>query len=210
MNRCVDLTIIIPVYNEADNIKETIEAIEREVVIPHIIFIVYDMVEDTTIPVVNLFYKNNDNIKLIKNLFGSGGLNAIRTGLKLAQGKYAVITMADLSDPPKVINEEKKLPVALIGKYRSGLVSNDNFLQGEVLGHSSFEWVASSDPYESTERGLAFMKSLGINYDRPDLEQMEQARASALLMPDYPSSDSIKYLPNMIVIKLSESTYTPQ
>jgi glycosyltransferase involved in cell wall biosynthesis len=100
-----DITIIIPVYNEAENIKTVIEGIETAVDIPHAITIVYDTEEDTTVPVVRELYKSNNCIRLVKNKHGCGVLNAIKTGLEEASGTYAVVTMADLSDPPDVIND---------------------------------------------------------------------------------------------------------
>ncbi|MDR2407651.1 MAG: glycosyltransferase [Bacteroidales bacterium] len=47
-----ELTIVIPVYNEAGNIKTAIDWIEEQVLLPHEIAIVYDRDEDTTVPVV--------------------------------------------------------------------------------------------------------------------------------------------------------------
>ena len=46
------LTIAIPVYNEAENIIEEIEALEKTVNDAHIVNVIYDFDEDTTVPVV--------------------------------------------------------------------------------------------------------------------------------------------------------------
>jgi putative flippase GtrA len=99
------LIIVIPVYNESENIRETIGRIEAIVSLPHIINIVYDMDEDTTIPVVNELCRDMPHIALVKNKYGSGVLNAIKTGLESTVSEYVVVTMADLSDPPAVIND---------------------------------------------------------------------------------------------------------
>ena len=40
------LTIIIPVYNEGENIKTAVENIEREVKYPYVINVIYDFDED--------------------------------------------------------------------------------------------------------------------------------------------------------------------
>jgi hypothetical protein len=92
----------------------------------------------------------------------------------------------------------------IIGKHENDFKTN--FLAGEVLGHSCFAWSPTSE-FESTNRGLAFMQSLGINYNLPDKDQMNEARAAAESMPSYPSRGSVKRLPDMIVIKLCDSTY---
>jgi len=99
------LTIVIPVYNEAENIKTALDLIAAKVESPHTVSIVYDKDEDTTVPVVREIapqYKNP--VVLLKNKYGRGALNAIKTGLEEAQTEFVIVTMADLSDPPEVIN----------------------------------------------------------------------------------------------------------
>ncbi len=94
------LTIIIPVYNEGENIKTAIERIEKEVKYPYIINLVYDFDEDSTIDAAK-----DLNVNLVKNKYGRGVLNAIKTGIEMVNSEFVVVTMADLSDPPEVIND---------------------------------------------------------------------------------------------------------
>jgi hypothetical protein len=102
----------------------------------------------------------------------------------------------------------EKAPVAFIGKYEADFKAN--FLPGEVLGHSCFGWTNPKEVFESTTRSLAFMQSLGINYPLPAENQMDQARVAAESMPPYPVPGSVKRLPGLIVVKLSDSTYMPE
>lgn len=100
------LTIVIPVYNEDENIVKELQELEKHVMHEHIINIIYDFDEDTTVPIVESVKSNYKNkINLIKNKYGRGVLNAIKTGLETATTDYVVVTMADLSDPPEVINK---------------------------------------------------------------------------------------------------------
>lgn len=99
-----ELTLVIPVYNEAENIVPAVEAIRDKVKIPYEIDIVYDFDEDTTVPVVKRLMGEHP-LRLVKNKYGRGALNALKTGLESAQTKYVVVTMADLCDPPETINE---------------------------------------------------------------------------------------------------------
>ena len=100
------LTIVIPVYNEDENIVKELQELEKHVMHEHIINIIYDFDEDTTVPIVESVKSNFKNkINLIKNKYGRGVLNAIKTGLETATTDYVVVTMADLSDPPEVINK---------------------------------------------------------------------------------------------------------
>lgn len=97
------ITIVIPVYNEGENIKTTVELIEKEVKVPFQINVIYDFDEDTTVEPAGKL-----NVNLIKNKYGRGVLNAIKTGLETADGEFVIVTMADLSDPPEVINDMVK------------------------------------------------------------------------------------------------------
>jgi dolichol-phosphate mannosyltransferase len=100
-----ELGIIIPVYNEADNIGNTIRAIETEVRTPHTIYIVYDFDGDNTLPAVKLIQEKDIavDIALIKNSAGKV-VNAIKSGLRDAREKYLLVTMADLSDDYGVVD----------------------------------------------------------------------------------------------------------
>lgn len=106
MNTKID--IVIPVYNEGENISRALNLIFAKVKVPFHILIVYDFDADTTVAAVNSYLEENSgtnaHITLLKNKFGRGALNAIKTGLSTANSKYVVVTMADLSDPPEVIN----------------------------------------------------------------------------------------------------------
>jgi glycosyltransferase involved in cell wall biosynthesis len=121
-----DLNIVIPVYNEAENIKTAIDKIMAECVVPHTITVVYDMDEDTTVPVVRQMQQDMDNLFLLKNKYGRGVLNAIKTGLEETTTKYVVVTMADLSDPPSVINnmyeiaEKQNADIVCASRYMKG------------------------------------------------------------------------------------------
>jgi glycosyltransferase involved in cell wall biosynthesis len=121
-----DLNIVIPVFDEAENIRNAIKKIEEECKCPHVITIIYDMDEDTTVPVVRQMQHDMNNLFLLKNKYGRGVLNAIKTGLEEATSKYVVVTMADLSDPPAVINEmfqiaeEKNADIVCGSRYMKG------------------------------------------------------------------------------------------
>ncbi|MBF0483193.1 MAG: glycosyltransferase [Candidatus Omnitrophica bacterium] len=94
------LTIVIPVYNESDVIKSTLDKIKELILVPNTVLIVYDTPQDTTIPKVTEYIKNTKatNILLMQNKYGRGALNAIKTGLESSGENPALVTMADLSD----------------------------------------------------------------------------------------------------------------
>jgi dolichol-phosphate mannosyltransferase len=98
----IPLGIIIPVYNESDNISKTLYAIEERIRTPHRVYIVYDFDEDSTLPVAKEFQKNMD-LHFLKNP-SKGVVTAIKTGLREACEKFLLVTMADMSDDYAVVD----------------------------------------------------------------------------------------------------------
>ena len=97
------LSIILPVFNEGKNIAKQIEGISERIKNTHEILIIYDFEEDDTVLPVKKLQKKYRTIKLIKNVFGKGLINAIKTGFKLAKGEALVVMPADLADDPETI-----------------------------------------------------------------------------------------------------------
>ncbi len=105
MSAPIAVDIIIPVYNEGKNIGTAIQRIAESVKIPFHLHLVYDLDEDDTLsPARAASEKYGIKLNLIKNKFGRGALNAMKTGISSTTSEFVVITMADLSDPPEVIN----------------------------------------------------------------------------------------------------------
>lgn len=96
------LSIVIPVYNEANTINEIIEKIKRIDLaeIDKEIIIIDDFSNDGTREKIKK-YENSGNIKLIyhdKNL-GKGA--ALKSGFAIIGGDYAIIQDADLEYDPR-------------------------------------------------------------------------------------------------------------
>src|SRR3989344_2010005 len=121
----MQLSIVMPVYNEGKVIKKTIQGVETKVKIPHELLIVHDMDDDTTVKPVQILQKKYSNVKLIKNICGKGALNALKTGLKSAKGEAVCVMMADLTDDPVILNQmyrkyEKGYDVVAASRYMKG------------------------------------------------------------------------------------------
>ncbi|HOE60901.1 MAG TPA: glycosyltransferase family 2 protein [Kiritimatiellia bacterium] len=101
-----ELTIVIPVYNEGENILRSLREIQRHVTVPATVSIVYDFEEDTTLAALKQLPAGSSlKVRAMRNAYGRGVLNAIKTGLEAADTELIIVTMADLSDPPEVMNE---------------------------------------------------------------------------------------------------------
>jgi glycosyltransferase involved in cell wall biosynthesis len=101
----MDLTIVIPVHNEEENLAFTITNLENNVKTPHLILIVNDHSSDGTIQVVNTLSERYPNIRCVNNTYPPGFGNCIRKGIEAAETEIFVLVMADLCDDPQVIDE---------------------------------------------------------------------------------------------------------
>jgi dolichol-phosphate mannosyltransferase len=120
-----DLTVLIPVFNEGANIRSTLEALYSEVAIPKVTYVIYDFEEDDTLPVVRALQSRLPELRLVRNRFGRGALNAIRTGLALVDEGVAVVMMADQSDDlaalPKMYEKAREgAMVVCASRYSAG------------------------------------------------------------------------------------------
>jgi dolichol-phosphate mannosyltransferase len=119
------LNIIIPVYNEGENIGRLYQEIQSKIQTPHQIFVVYDFDEDNTLPVVQSVQRNDHRVVLIKNLYGRGVLNAIKSGFQSASVGPCLVVMGDLSDDLSVVDR-------MVEKYRQGfkVVCGSRYMKG--------------------------------------------------------------------------------
>ena len=104
MNHSPLLSIIIPTYKEAGNIKNLVEEIleycDRDSLE---ILVVDDNSQDGIDEQIRLLYEQGINITLLQRLENRGLATAVKFGMDRANGKYLVCMDADLSHPPAVI-----------------------------------------------------------------------------------------------------------
>lgn len=103
------IEIFVPVYNEAENIENLFDELEKKIHSEFQVLIVYDSEEDSTLPVIKkIESKYPFKIILEKNHYGKGACGAFKTGMEAATQEYIVFTMADLSDTLETIDEMKE------------------------------------------------------------------------------------------------------
>lgn len=103
------ISLVVPVYNEADNIALFLREVEAAVSEPHEILVVYDFPEDNTLPTIASMTPPCTNVRLIHNTLGRGVLPAIKAGFQACKGDVALVMMADRSDDPHTVAEMAKL-----------------------------------------------------------------------------------------------------
>lgn len=100
------ISIVIPVYNEAAGITETIDVLENYVanrLEDYELIFVDDGSTDDSVSLIQSAVERDDNVKLIELSRNFGHQVAITAGLRYANADAVVIMAADLQDPPAVI-----------------------------------------------------------------------------------------------------------
>ena len=100
------LDVVIPVYNEHESIASTLDALKNNVQSPYRVLIVYDHPEDTTLPAVDAYRTSHPEMDIVcsANRFGSGALNAIKSGMASAEATAVLVVMADMSDDLRIVD----------------------------------------------------------------------------------------------------------
>jgi len=98
------LSIILPVYREGEAVAPVLRALAAHVRTAHEIVVVYDFDADPTVPVVARLAGEIPNLRALRNDLGRGVLNAMKTGIAGATAPYVLISMADGSDEPHLID----------------------------------------------------------------------------------------------------------
>jgi dolichol-phosphate mannosyltransferase len=112
------LSIVIPAYNEALNISETVNSFYQKLnteQIDHEINVVNDHSRDNTLEVLDCLSREIPTLRILSNEGDPGFGNTVKWGLDRFTGDCVAIVMADLSDSPQ----------DLINFYRELLKGND-------------------------------------------------------------------------------------
>ena len=119
-----NLDVLIPVYNEGDNIGDALRALKKEVRTPIRALIIYDFDEDNTLPAVAAMEDLGFEIRCIKNR-AKGAHEAIMTGFQTSDAEAVVIYPADESYNAKIIDP-------MYAKFKEGneLVVASRFRKG--------------------------------------------------------------------------------
>ena len=110
----LELSIIIPTYNEETKINNTLRTIhnylEKEAIVDYEVIVCDDGSLDSTVSIVKKYKQNWENLILVENIH-RGKAATVLSGLAKGQGKYLLFSDADLSasieELPKMINPLK-------------------------------------------------------------------------------------------------------
>jgi glycosyltransferase involved in cell wall biosynthesis len=119
------LAIVLPVYNEGEAVEPVLRALSDGVQTAHELVVVYDFDEDTTVPVIARLSGEIPGLRGLRNDLGRGVLNAMKAGIAATSAPYVLISMADGSDEPHVVDGM----VALAGEG-ADVVSASRYVRG--------------------------------------------------------------------------------
>lgn len=180
--RCAHLTprvsIVIPVYNEGENIEPVLRRLFEAVEIDAEVLVVYDDAHDTTVPVLQQLMVDFPQLRPVHNTDGRGPAKAIKFGIDQALGKVVVVTMADGCDDASQIAVltrlvERGVVVACASRYaRTGQQVGGPFWKGfmsKMAGLTLYYGarVGTRDATNSFKAySVDFVRSVGIESDK--------------------------------------------
>jgi len=134
------LSVIVPTYNEADNIRELIERTEVSLKgLDFEIIVVDDSSPDGTAEIAEELSKAYGNVKVVKRARRMGLASAVLEGVKVARHDFVAVMDADLQHPPELLPK-------LFEKAREGydLVIASRYVEGgRAEGWSFFRKLMS-------------------------------------------------------------------
>jgi dolichol-phosphate mannosyltransferase len=175
MNLRPELSILIPVRNEGMNLKFMLKILEATVDMSHETIVVYDSLDDDSVPVVKDMQTRYPQILSIHNKLGRGVLNAVRAGINAASSGYILIIAADDIGPVLAIDEMKELMdrgcdlVSATRYARGGRVLGGSFIGSRLsrLANNLSYWILGVAFTDSTVGIKMFRRSL---FDEINLE----------------------------------------
>jgi glycosyltransferase involved in cell wall biosynthesis len=103
------LSIILPVYNEAESLKIMVQILEATLETPHEVLVVYDFPEDNSVDAARWLQNKYGNVNLVFNDLGRGAANAIKKGISVARGDIVLIALVDEVFPIAAIGDMLEL-----------------------------------------------------------------------------------------------------
>ena len=120
-----ELSIVLPVYNEGEAVEPVLRALSSGIATPHELVVVYDFDEDTTVPVVERLAPEIPGLRGLRNDLGRGVLNAMKAGIAGTSAPYVLISMADGSDEPSVVD-----PMVALARDGADVVAASRYMRG--------------------------------------------------------------------------------
>ncbi|HZM72319.1 MAG TPA: glycosyltransferase family 2 protein [Candidatus Polarisedimenticolia bacterium] len=120
-----ELSIVMPVYNEGEAVEPVLRNLSEFVKTPREILVVWDFDGDTTKPVVERLAPEIPGLRGVRNDLGRGVLNAMKAGIAESHGELVLISMADGSDEPHLIDQ-----MVALARNGADVVAGSRYMPG--------------------------------------------------------------------------------
>jgi dolichol-phosphate mannosyltransferase len=120
-----ELSVVLPVYNEGEAVAPVIRALVSGIHLPCEILVVYDFDEDTTVPIARALAAELPTVRLLRNEIGRGVLNAMKAGIAASRAPYVLISMADGSDEPEIVDS-----MVALARQGADVVAASRYMRG--------------------------------------------------------------------------------
>ncbi len=162
-----ELSVVLPVYNEGEAVEPVLRALHAGIATPHELVVVYDFDGDTTVPVIARLVADIPVLRGLRNDLGRGVLNAMKAGIAGTSGPLVLISMADGSDEPHIVD-----PMVALARDGADIVAASRYMHG---GHQiggplvkrlmsrtaglSLHWIAGVPTHDPTNNFKLYRRS---------------------------------------------------
>ena len=105
--------------------EPVLRALDAAISAPHELIVVWDFDADTTRPVIERLALELPTVRGLRNDLGRGVLNAMKAGIAASTGEFVLISMADGSDEPGVVD-----PMVALGRTGADVVAASRYMRG--------------------------------------------------------------------------------
>jgi glycosyltransferase involved in cell wall biosynthesis len=196
------VSVVIPAYNEGENIVPCLDRIFEAVHLACEVLVVFDSPEDVTAAYLEKYAELEPRLKPTLNSYGTGPARAIRYGIDHADAPVVVVTMADGCDDATQIDDltrlvERGVVIAAASRYaRTGQQVGGPALKGFLsrLAGKTLYYAARVGTRDATNSFKAYSKdfvtAVGIESDRGfeiGIELVSKARRARVPVAEIPT-----------------------
>ncbi|MBC2934435.1 glycosyltransferase family 2 protein [Nocardioides sp. zg-1228] len=169
------VSVVIPAYQEDEAIRPVLDRIVDAITLDFEVLVVVDFPDDRTLAAVADHVGGDPRVRTLVSTYGRGPANAIRFGIDNAAHPVVVVTMADGSDDPRLIDPlarlvERGVVVAAASRYAPGGQQVGGPLLKSALSHAAgrslgmLARVGTDDATNSFKAyDTAFVREVGID-----------------------------------------------